>query len=121
MSSFGGSNLFGSGPHSIRPCSWGRSQQRRGFDALDGEVVLDDGLRGRTIEQTGRLRASTASALQTLIEDIEQLIDGRTHTLLDNHSHVYPNVMLQSFEPRTPIQKGRSYWCDYTARYLQLP
>lgn len=121
MSSFGGKNLFGSGPHAVRPCSWRRSQRRRGFDGLDGELVLDEGLRGRCIEQTGRLRASSAPALHTLIENIEQLIDGRTHTLLDNHGHAYSNVMLESFEPHTPLQKGRSYWCDYTARYLQLP
>jgi hypothetical protein len=121
VSSFGGHDLFGSGPHAIRPGSWERSQRWRGFAGLDGELVIDDGLRGRSIHQAGRLRADSASALRALIEDVEQLIDGRTHTLLDNHGHVYTNVLLESFEPQTPLQKGRSYWCDYTARYRQLP
>lgn len=121
MSSFGGKNAFSSGPHSIRPGSWQRSQARRGFADLDGELIIDHGLRGRTIEQTGRLTASSASALHTLIKEIEELIDGQTHTLIDNHGHVYTDVMLESFEPRTPLRKGRDYWCDYVARYLQLP
>ncbi|MGC9455372.1 MAG: hypothetical protein ACP5HU_10985 [Phycisphaerae bacterium] len=121
MSSFAGKNPFASGPHSIRPGSWRRSQVRRGFAELDGELVIDNGLRGRCIEQTGRLVASSASQLHALIGEIEELIDGRTHTLIDNHGHVYSNVMLESFEPRTPLRKGRSYWCDYVARYLQLP
>lgn len=121
MSSFAGKNPFGSGPHAIRCGSWRRSQQRRGFAGLDGELVLDDGLRGRGIEQTGRLQADSASALHSLIENIEELIDGQMHTLLDNHGHIYANVMLESFEPQTLLLKGRSFFCDYVARYLQLP
>ena len=121
MSSLGGQNLFGSGPHTIRPGSWQRSVQHRGFAGVNGELVLDMGLRSRLVLQDGRLQAASASALNTLISQIEQFVDGELHTLIDNYSHSYSPVFVEHFEPTTPIQRGRAFWCEYAIRYRQLP
>ncbi len=121
MSSLDGQDLFGSGPHSIRPGSWQRSMERRSFAGVDGELVLDMGLRGRVISQNGRLQAATASALNDLISPIEELIDGELHTLVGNHSRVYGRLLIEHFEPTTPVRQGRGFWCEYELRYRQLP
>ena len=121
MSSLDGQPLFDSGPHDIRPGPWQRSVQRRGFAGVDGETVLDMGMRSRTIAQDGRLTAATAGDLDTLITDIEALVDGQLHTLIDNHSRTFSRVLIEQFETSTPIRKGRDYWCEYTVLYRQMP
>lgn len=121
MSSLDGQALFGSGPHNIRPGEWERSIQRRGFAGVDGEAILDMGMRSRTIAQDGRLQAVTAGDLDTLITDIEAFVDGQLHTLIDNHIRTFPRVLIEQFETSTPIRKGRDYWCEYTVLYRQLP
>ena len=57
MGSFAGQHLFDSGPHSLLPGPWQRCTQRRGFAGLDGEILLDLGLRSRQLTQAGRLQA----------------------------------------------------------------
>jgi len=121
MSSLDGQDLFGSGPHAVRSTSWQRSVQRRGFAGLDGELILDMGLRSRIISQTGRLQAGTADALNALVTQIEEFLDGRLHTLVDDHGRSFPNVLVEEFEPTTPLQRGRNFWCEYVLRYRQLP
>lgn len=121
MSSFDGQNLFDSGPHSIRPDAWERQLQRRGFAGIDGELVLDLGLRSRAIHQTGRLQGASASAVAALAETIEAYQDGRPHELIDNHGRTYPSAILEEFQTTTPIKRGRGFWCDYTVSYRQLP
>lgn len=121
MSTFNGLDLFGSGPHSIRPGSWPREQMRRGMAGLDGEVVIDLGRRSREIHQTGRLQATTAAELAALIDAVIALHDGAAYTLVDNHSQTHTHVMIDTFAPETPLRRGAGYWCDYTLTYRQLP
>ncbi len=121
MSLLDGIDLFSSGPHSIRPGSWERNLQRRSFPGLDGELVLNLGLRGRTITHTGRLQATTAAGLQSLISRIEARNDGGVHVLVDTHGQTFANIILAKFELTTPIQRGRGYWCEYSIEYCQLP
>ncbi|GAH00463.1 unnamed protein product [marine sediment metagenome] len=59
--------------------------------------------------------------MQTLISQIEALLDGSLHTLVDNHAQTYANVLVEHFEPTTPIRSGRGLWCEYFIRYRQLP
>ena len=121
MSSLDGNSIFSSGPHSFRPMAWQRQLQRRSFPGLDGELVLDMGMRSRRIAQQGRLQASSASLLTALVAAIEQFVDAQPHQLMDNNGQSYPKVILETFEPTTPLQQGRGFWCDYTLNYLQLP
>ena len=121
MSTLDGQDLFGSGPHAVQTGSWRRSLERRSFAGLDGELVLDLGMRSREIVHQGRLQAATSEDLDTLIVQIEGFIDGKFHTLVDNHARVYERVFIEHFEPTTPLQQGRAFWCEYTLRYRQLP
>jgi hypothetical protein len=121
MSSLDEQDIFGSGPHSFRACSWERCVERRSFAGVDGELVLDMGMRSRLILQQGRLQGANAAAVQSPISQIEAFIDGGLHTLVDNHGQSYPNVLVERFEPTTPVLRGREFWCDYTITYRQLP
>jgi len=119
MSALDGMDVFGSGPHSFRAGPWRRSVQRRAFAGLDGELTLDMGMRSRPIVQTGRLQAETATALRDLIDAIEAFIDGQPHTLTDNHGFTYADVLVESFEPKSPLRKGRGFFCEYEVRYRE--
>lgn len=121
MSSLDGQAVFDSGPHNITPGGWQRSIQRRGFAGVDGEAILDMGMRSRTIRQDGRLQAAAADDLDTLITNIETFVDGQLHALIDNHSQTFSRILIEQFETSTPIRKGRNYWCEYTVLYRQLP
>ncbi len=121
MSSFNGQDLFGSGPHSIRPGAWERQLQRRGFAGVDGELLLDMGLRSRAIQQTGRLQGVSAAAVAALVSAIEAYQDGLPYALVDDHGQTFSTVILEQFQPTSPIRRGRGFWCDYTISYRQLP
>jgi len=121
MSTLDGLDLFSTGPHSIRPESWERAIVRRGFPGLDGELLLDLGLRSRTIAQTGRLQGESAAALQAAISRIESFLDGRLHVLVGSLGRTFSPVVVEHFEATTPPQVGRGHWCDYVIRYRQLP
>ena len=120
MSSLDDVDLFGSGPHSFSPKGRQRELARRGYAGLDGETIVDMGMRSRIIEQTGRLQAATAAELVAIINSIEAYIDGQAYVLIDNHGLTYENVILEQFELDGPIRSGRSTWCRYTLRYRQL-
>ncbi len=121
MSSYNGQDLFSAGPHSFRLGPWRRSLQRRGFAGVNGEMVLDLGLRSRRVFQTGRLHADTSAGLKSLLDAINACCDGREHALVDNYGESLPRVILETFEPTTPVQRGRGYYCDYEIEYVQLP
>ncbi len=121
MTTLDGQNLFGSGPHAVQAGPWERELQRRSFSGVDGELILDMGLRSRPIIQTGRLQAASATEVHGAISQIETFLDGKTHTLVDNHGQTYDGVILEAFEPTTPVRRGRGFWCEYKAGYRQLP
>ena len=121
MSSYAGENLFSSGPHAFRFRPWERSMQRRGFAGVNGEIVLDLGLRSRQITQTGRLQADTANDLNEILDGINALGDGAEHVLTDNHSQSHQHVILERFNTTTPLQHSRGFYCDYEIEYRQLP
>ncbi len=121
MSSFAGEDLFGSGPHEFLLGPWQRSLQARGFAGLNGLLLLDMGLRSRTITQTGRLQADSADDLHAVLDAINARCDGDEHALVDNHGKSYPAVVLVQFQTATPVCRGRGLFCDYAAEYRQLP
>ncbi|RPI60335.1 MAG: hypothetical protein EHM48_07420 [Planctomycetaceae bacterium] len=121
MSRLDAQDLFSSGPHTIKPGAWQRSLERRSFPGINGELVLDLGLRARTVTQSGWLQAASAEELAEKMSAVEVYLDGRTHTLVDSHGLIYQKMILEAFEPTSPIRRSRGFWCEYTCRYLQLP
>lgn len=116
-----GEALFSSGPCEVTPGPWQRDMVRRSFAGLDGEFALDLGKRSRTIEQTGRLQALSVAALDVLIDAVNVKADGQLHALITGLGQTYTNVILENLRMKTPIRKGRAYWCDYSITYRQLP
>jgi len=121
VSSYAGQNLFASGPHEFIPGPWARSIQRRGFAGLEGEMLLDLGLRSRPIVQTGRLKGATAQQVHEQLAAIGVLCDGKEHDLVDNHGQSYRRVVMEEFAPLTAVIAGRGCHCDYRISYRQLP
>jgi hypothetical protein len=121
MSTLDEVDLFSSGPHGLQVGAWPRERVRRGFAGLDGELVLDLGLRSRLLSHTGRLQAAAAAELDILISEIEAFADGQLHTLEDNRGRSFPRVLIEEFTTAGPIRCGRGFWCDYTIRFRQLP
>ncbi len=121
MSSYDGENLFASGPHAFVLGPWRRQSHRRGFAGIDGEVVLDMGLRSRRITQTGRLRADSSGQMQSILDAINALCDGAGHVLVDNYGQSHPRVIMERFGPTGPVRHSRGFYCDYEIEYLQLP
>ncbi len=121
MSMLDGQDLFASGPHATTVDGPVRQLQRRSVPGLDGERVLDAGRRSRTLRQSGRLQASDAATLRTRMDAVEAFLDGRTHTLTDEHGAAYPRVLVEQVEWTTPVQLGRGAWCEYRITYRQLP
>jgi len=113
-------DLFGSGPHSVSVGSPVRQFERRSFAGVDGELLLDMGLRGRLLTQAGRLQADTAEDLQQIVTQIEAILDGKLHTLIDNHGLEHAGLLVEDFQLTTPIRRGRRFWCDYTVGYRQV-
>lgn len=114
--------LFASGPSGLLVGSWTRRLLRRELPGLDGEVVVDLGLRGRPLTQIGRLSAHSPLAFHSMLESIARFQDGRPHSLLDRHNTFYRNVLMLSFELTTPVTAGPDgLWADYRIEYLQLP
>lgn len=120
-SSFAGADLFSSGPHEFRPLAWSRGVQRRSFAGVDGELVLDLGIRSREVLQTGRLHADSDAALTALIAAIEAAADGQPHALADNRGQTYPRAILERFQLAGPRRQSRGVVCDYEITYRQLP
>jgi hypothetical protein len=84
-------------------------------------MLLDLGLRSRTIVQTGRLQADSAEALHALLDAVHAACNLQAATLVDNHGRSYPRVVLERIETVTPLRRGRGFYCDYQAEYRQLP
>ena len=118
MSTLDGNNLFSSGPHSIHGGPWQRDLSRRGFAGVDGELVVDLGLRGRSIVQTGRLQAANITDLLAQIEAIRLVNDGKDHSLDAGQGGPAIRVVIESFKPG-PILAGRGFFCDYELSYRQ--
>jgi hypothetical protein len=117
MSTLDGNNLFSSGPHSIHGGPWQRDLVRRGFAGVDGELLVDLGLRGRNIVQTGRLQAADIAGLLSQIDAIRAKADGQEHTL-DAGQGPAVRVVIENFKPG-PLLAGRGFFCDYEITYRQ--
>ena len=55
-----------------------------------------------------------------MLAQVETFADGNLHTLTDDLGRVFPRVIVEKFVP-APVQRGSSFWCDYSIEYLQLP
>jgi hypothetical protein len=120
MITFGGMQLFASGPAELRPLSATRRIDRRHLAGLDGDLALDMGRAGRGIEQAGRLQADNFDDLQIRIDAIESLMDGRARALVAPTGKTYSHCLLEEFELTRSPRRGRGVWCEYRILYREL-
>lgn len=120
MSTFDGQDLFGSGPHRFEVPALEVRMQRSAAAGADGVRVSTAGLAGREIAQSGVLTAASAAGLQTQVDAIRGVMDGRVGTLVDHLGLAHPNVSLVSFRPRGAMEVGRLYSLRYEARYVEV-
>ena len=112
--------ITGYSPDTLTFKSWTRETITKTFPGVDGELRIDLGKRSRILIQKGRMRAQRAFDMNNMILGIEVLMDGKTHTLKDNYGGVYNNVIVESFEAKSPIKTGVGVFCDYEIKYRQL-
>ncbi len=121
MSSFKGINLFGSGPHRFRVGREGRRvityAALTGDPSIPGSFVSGDHELRVTV--TGRLAASTESALWTLRDAItaQAASTATAGTLADGNARTWTDMKLLSFTPESPTDRGRRYTLAYTAEF----
>lgn len=122
MSSFGGDNLFDSGPHRfhVGGLALRHALQPPDATAASGVRVTPSGRTGRLIRQRGDLIADDAVTLDALRVAIESRLDGVPRVLVDDLGREWNNTILLALDP-SPVQRlGTRLRLPYRAEYLQL-
>ena len=107
------SELFASGPHELVAGTPERAVGQRTFSGLAGALLVDLGRRPRSLVLRGRLSAATAESLAQLEAAIEARIDGQVHALTGRDGTSYPQVRLERFTRRGPVEVGLRYHRPY--------
>lgn len=123
-SSYKGQNLFGSGAHRFVMGRLGRRIVAGSTIAFDPTVpgASEWGDLEVRIEVRGRLVATGDSALWSLRNSILAEADSAvgSGTLIDEHSHSWPDVKLITYEESGATRRGRKVSVAYTAVFGQL-
>lgn len=123
MSSFRGSDIFGSGPHrfvvprrslSVVPL-WVIGGT--GYDDGSGSVVT--GEREVRVDVAGVLTASTEAGLWALRGVVagEATLPQKEGDLIDNHGHTWADMTLVNYEEFGAIKRGRVWSVRYRATF----
>lgn len=121
-SSFNGQNLFGSGPHRIalgRQGAYVVPQSAFGSPSPDSLAI---GMTELDIVVTGRLTATSESALWTLRDAIVDLLTNppTTATLVDAAGRSWMDMSFIHFEEAGPLDRGRTWSVAYEARFRRF-
>ena len=123
MSSYKGSDLFGSGPHEFVPQRMGRRViSLAAFqDGLGVPGAAQFGELWTKVVVRGRLVASSESSLRSLVDDIlDHTEDEDAGTLSDGNGRSWSNLKLLTFEPAGEIDRGRVYSLRYSVEFGEL-
>lgn len=120
MSSYGGQDLFGSGPHRFEVGGISQRHEKHGQPGADGEALTVMGKTGRSIEQHGTLLADSVASLQSQVEAVEAAMDGRGAELVDDLGRRWSEVVMLSFDTGAVRRVGPRLALDYTVRYWQV-
>lgn len=115
-----GQNLFDSEQFEIQIESSSRDSMEKTICGLDGVLSIDKGKRTRKIKQTGTIRAKSQLQMNAKINAIENLIDGNSHTLIDDRAREFENLRIDAFKISDERESGNGICCDYQIIYTQL-
>jgi len=115
-----GHTLFDDQGLTIETAGPSRTSLERGAVGLDGTLSIDLGKQVATLRQTGLLRATSRSAMQTRIALIKAFIDGQTHTLVTPDGRVHNHLRMDTFRQLAERVGGPGIVVDYEIVYTQL-
>jgi hypothetical protein len=115
-----GHDLFDRRRLEIEVGSFKRDSIERAAPGLDGVMTVDLGRRGRTLKQSGTLRARSRDKLNNKISAISNYIDGDTHTLVTTDGRVFDNLRMDYFKVTNEQVDGAYIVVDYEITYTQL-
>lgn len=119
---FAGLSLFGSGPHRIVGTRFGKIwlPPYAGNVNPNGFTNFFERREPKLI-QTGRLIATTHSALMTFVSAIQTQAEiPRTGTLVEANGHIWTNMTLLQMQLDDRIDRGRTYSVQYELIYVDL-
>lgn len=123
-SSFGGSDLFGSGPHRFRI-------EPRGLDRVPVAAILQDASQPGTvvigdeelkIVVEGRLVSATESGLWSLREAVALPATQAAGpaTLIDTEGRSFAGMLLDEYAELGPVDRGRAFSMAYRVTFVRL-
>lgn len=119
MSSYAGEDLFGSGPHRFHVGGLELRHVLHETPGGRGVGLSSQGLQGRAVGQSGELVADDPGQMQQLINAIEAKVDGRGHTLVDEHGRSWGGVVMVKFRPGPLVRVGGRVRVSYRVDYFQ--
>lgn len=120
MSSYGGKDLFGSGPHTFTVHGLSQRHAEHEQPGVDGVQITAMGRTGRSIDQSGTLLADDIASLQSQLDAIEAAMTGEAGELVDHFGRSWPDVLMLEFKPAGVRRVGVRLAADYTVRYSQV-
>jgi len=121
MSSFGGNDRFGSGPHQMVIGGVQVAKKRTGYCGANGVESLILGGRGRRVTITGQLKAATRALVDDLIDLIEGDCVAGAYDLIDTADITWTNVELDNIRIIGPYKyTASSVFVEYVVTGLQL-
>ena len=121
MASYGGVNLFGTSV-SFSTLDRPRQIQANSYFGVDGVESLDGGSRGRSTVVSGVLFAPSPAGLASTESAFRNYSDGMSRDLIDGFGSLWPNVLLESFQPQGRARRTPDgiYFRPYRARFFHL-
>ncbi|XAL97945.1 hypothetical protein OT109_10070 [Phycisphaeraceae bacterium D3-23] len=120
MTTFNTHPLFASGPSRTSPGPTELRTAKQDAPAGVGAALLSQGTHARTITQRGQLHADNVAELYELMDAIEDMVDGRPYTLIDEHGRAHPDCVMTRFAPGTVTRRGTRVMVDYEIHYTQV-
>ncbi len=121
MSSFGGTNIFGTAVSMVTADN-PREKQLNAYFGLSGLESLDGGLRGRITQASGLLSGVSPVSLAASESLFRSFNDGAARVLIDTLGVSWTSVRLDFFQPQGRVRRSPSgvLFRAYKARFLHL-
>jgi len=104
----------------VKVGSWEREKIERSCGGLNGVISIDLGLRSREIIQKGILRAKSFAGIGEKIEEVEDFIDGKEHSVEFGDGRSFERVRVDTFLVSELRHNSSGVFCDYKMVYTQL-
>ena len=113
-------DLFSSGPTVLHMQSPKLRHDETPRPHDDGSTIISFGQDARTLKQTGSLLADSPTALRTLIQAIENCMDGTAHRLADDAQSLEVDAVLLEVNVIPFVAVGSRWKTEYQLIYRQL-